>query len=164
MIFRKLTKNDANQLFSLIDKIENALVDKNFWLPLNDTAKDHFFDPGWTEFFGFFENGALISAVALFYNEHEFGESADYLKISKEGLAEVGRAMVRPDKRGQGLLLQMLELLKEEARKRNIKTLLATVYPQNLPSKKSFLSAGFTLEDTYTKSCGFERSIFLYSL
>lgn len=164
MIFRKLTKNDANQLFSLIDKVENALTDKNFWLPLNDTAKDHFFDPDWTEFFGFFENEVLISAVALFYNEHEFGESADYLGISKKGLAEVGRAMVRPDKRGQGLLLQMLELLKEEARKRNIKTLLATVYPQNLPSKKSFLKSGFTLEDTYTKSSGFERSIFLYSL
>lgn len=164
MIFRKLSVGDSPLLFELINNVESALEDKNFWLPLNDTAKEHFFDISWTEFFGFFEGEKLISAVALFYNEHEFGESAEYLGIEKQGLAEVGRAMVHPEKRGQDLLLKMLELVKKEAKIRGVKTLLATVHPQNVPSRKSFLKAQFTLEATYVKASGFERSIFIYKL
>lgn len=164
MEIRKLTVDDRSNLENLINTIETNLEQRAFWLPINTTSREHFFDPAWTEFYGVFENSKLIAASALFYNEHEFKESAEAIGMENTIIAEIGRCMVHPDFRGKNLLYKInCELLKIAAEKK-IEYILATIHPDNLPSQKSFQKLGIKKELTYTKSNGYVRDIYVLKL
>ncbi len=160
MKIRKLEKNDSFQLDELIDITESTLSNNEFWLPLKETAKNHFFDDEWTEFYGMFDGEKLIGAAALFFDEYEYGESLAQLNISVGRVAEIGRAMVHPDYRGNNFLYSINLQLKEIAEKKSIEMLLATIHPDNIASRKSFEKLGMQKQCTYKKSQGFMRDIF----
>ncbi len=160
MIIRKLTDNDAPKLFCLIDAIETDLPNRMFWLPIKDEAKIHFFDDGWTEFYGMFVGEELVGASALFYNEFEYGESLRHLHTERRRVAEIGRSMVHPAYRGNNFLYQINLQLLQVAKSKGIELLLATIHPDNMPSQKSFQKLGMEKQCTYTKSNGFVRDVF----
>ena len=164
MNIRKLSIQDRPQLEKLIFAIETSLPNKDFWLPINDTARKHFFDGEWTEFIGVFDSEVLVGAAALFYNEHEYGESASHLCLDGKRIAEIGRAMVHPDYRGQNLLYRLNLRLLEIAREKSIDVILATIHPENMPSKKSFEKLGFKKEKTYLKGGRYLRDIYVLAL
>ena len=56
MYIRKLTETDSAQLDNLIQEVEANLKNEKFWLPMEETAKTHFFDEDWTYFLGAFED------------------------------------------------------------------------------------------------------------
>lgn len=169
MTIRPLRESDKSALYELIDIIEDNLPDENFWLPMKETARTHFFDPAWTEFYGAFDGERLAGAAALFYDEYEFGESLEHLKkigidVSDLNVAELGRAMVHPDYRGNNLLFEISGHLLKRARERKIDFLVATVYPENMPSQMSLRKLGMVKQTTYRKSDGFVRDILTLSL
>ncbi len=167
MIIRKLTLDDKDGLSSLISEIENTLDNKEFWLPINETSRIHFFDEKWTRFFGIFEKGKLIAASGLFLNPHEFGESLskipNFLPNNSE-VVEIGRAMVHPKHRGNNYLFQINTQILEESKKLGKKYVIVTIHPDNIPSKKSFEKLGLNKVLTYKKSCGFIRDIYMMEL
>lgn len=100
MNIRVLDKNDKAALEQLIYTIENALPVPEWWIPIDDIERSHFFDADWTCFLGAFnDDNELVAASALFFNEHEFAEEAEKLglDIRSTNVAEVGRCMVHPD-------------------------------------------------------------------
>lgn len=161
---RKLILSDKTQLENLITIIEDNLEHKDFWLPINQTSREHFFDDTWTEFYGMFDNCRLIGASALFYNKHEFGESLAQLNAPLVSVAEIGRSMVHPQYRGNNILYQINTELLNIAKERELEYILATIHPQNIPSQCSFKKLGFEKKCTYTKSNKFVRDIFLLKL
>ena len=54
MITRYLNKNDKNQLEDLIKEIEEYIDNNEFWIPITDISRKHFFDEKWTKIFGAF--------------------------------------------------------------------------------------------------------------
>ena len=73
MNIRVLDKNDKAALEQLIFTIENALPVPEWWIPIDDIERSHFFDADWTCFLGAFnDDNELVAASALFFNEHEF--------------------------------------------------------------------------------------------
>ena len=160
MEIKKLSIKDKNQLEALISVVEENIENRDFWLPINNISKEHFFDESWTEFIGMFEGDALIAAVALFFNEHEYGESLRELGVKGKKVAEIGRAMVHPDYRGHNILYQLNLCLLKEAKEKNIDMLLATIHPQNLPSQKSFQKLGMKKQHTYVKGNAYLRDIY----
>ena len=107
MNIRVLDKNDKASLEQLIYTIENALPVPEWWIPIDDIERSHFFDADWTCFLGAFnDDNELVAASALFFNEHEFAEEAEKLglDIRSTNVAEVGRCMVHPDFRGHNLM------------------------------------------------------------
>lgn len=169
MTIRKITEKDKSDLYELIDVIEENLPDERFWLPMKETARAHFFDPDWTEFYGAFDGDRLAGAAALFYNEYEFGESLEHLAetgfdVSKRNVAELGRAMVHPDYRGNGLLVEIASHLLQLAREKGVDLLIATVYPENMPSQMSLKRLGMVKRTTYRKTDGFVRDILTLDL
>ena len=97
MNIRVLDKNDKAALEQLIYTIENALPVPEWWIPIDDIERSHFFDADWTCFLGAFnDDNELVAASALFFNEHEFAEEAEKLglDIRSTNVAEVGRCMV----------------------------------------------------------------------
>ena len=153
MNIRVLDKNDKAALEQLIFTIENALPVPEWWIPIDDIERSHFFDADWTCFLGAFnDDNELVAASALFFNEHEFAEEAEKLglDIHSTNVAEVGRCMVHPDFRGHNLMCELNKRLCSIARNRGIDTILAVAHPDNVASNSSFRRLGAELKATAT--------------
>ena len=164
LVYRQLKKNDETKLYDLISQIETNLQEPKFWLPINSVSKNHFFDEDWTYFLGLFDNDKLIGACALFFNEHEFGESLSHCDNVKMPVAEIGRAMILPEYRVKINLYKIMVKILEIAKQKNIATLLATIHPQNSPSKRLALKMGFKVKGQIIKYNDFIRDILLLEL
>ena len=161
---RDLTEADTHALDLLIQDIEATLPDEKFWLPITETSKAHFFDDEWTHFLGAFVHDELVGAAALFFNENEWGESREKLGIQSTSIAEFGRAMIRSDFRGKGIMSMIAAELARIAKERPVDYLLATVHPNNIPSQKTVTRMGMHKAGFCVKNDGFERDIFLREL
>lgn len=161
MIIKKIDKSDKMKLEKLIHRIESNLESEKWWLPIKETAREHFFDDKWTCFYGAYDNDELVGASALFINEYEYKESLLHIGEISGSIAEIGRCMVAPEYRGKNLLVAINIELIEVARKYKINNILATIHPENLASKKSFKKIGFKHITSIIKDNNYEREIFL---
>ena len=164
MIMRKLQAHDKQQLNALLKDTENHLPQPEFWLPVQQKAYDHFFNDKWTYFAGAFCDDKLIGAAALFFNEFEWGQSKKLLNLTSNSIAEFGRAMVQHNFKGKGIMSALSIHLLEQARNLNIKYILATVHPNNIPSKKILQKMGLEQQAECTKECGYVRSVYAMKL
>ena len=163
MNIRVLDKNDKASLEQLIYTIENALPVPEWWIPIDDIERSHFFDADWTCFLGAFnDDNELVAASALFFNEHEFAEEAEKLglDIRSTNVAEVGRCMVHPDFRGHNLMCELNKRLCSIARNRGIDTILAVAHPDNIASNSSFRRLGAELKATATVFGSYQRNMY----
>ena len=99
----------------------------------------------------------------MFLNQHEFEESVGQLnglQLAVDDVAEIGRSMVLPGFRGKNLLLEINRYVVAEAKNLGKKYLIATIHPDNMPSRKSSEKLGMKKITTYTKSCGYIRDIY----
>ena len=156
--FRILNQQDKTALDNLIHEIESCLPDKEWWLPILETAYNHFFDKEWTMFCGAFDKDKLVGASALFFNPFEYAQSLEQINIVSNHVAEIGRCMVLPDYRGHHLMTRMNKFLLNTNTK-NIDYFVATAHPENIPSIKSLEALGFEKRGCFTKS-GFQRNIY----
>ena len=165
MNVRLLDKNDKAALEQLIYTIENALPVPEWWIPIDDIERSHFFDADWTCFLGAFnDDNELVAASALFFNEHEFAEEAEKLglDIRSTNVAEVGRCMVHPDFRGHNLMCELNKRLCSIARNRGIDTILAVAHPDNIASNSSFRRLGAELKATATVFGSYQRNMCIF--
>ena len=158
---RHLTKSGQHALDLLIQDVEATLPDEKFWLPISETSKAHFFDDEWTYFLGAFVKEELVGAAAMFFNENEWGESRQTIGIESSSIVEFGRAMVRSDFRGKGIMNLIASELLKVAEQKSVDYLLATVHPNNIPSQKTVTRMGMHKAGFCIKNGGFERDIFL---
>ena len=107
MNYRYLKSADADQLEDLIALVENNLPDERWWVPIRPIILEHFFDREWINFIGCFDGERLVAAAGLFLHEEAFRMSAEAAGLDPAVVAEVGRCMVRPSRRGENLMLSM---------------------------------------------------------
>lgn len=162
MEVRQLFLSDKKALDILLCEVESSLLHQEYWLPIDNISKQHFFDKEWTILYGAFINSHLVGVVGLFLNQHEYEESTKQLNLASEKVVELGRLMVHPKYRGKGISKILVTHAIKNCPDCNI--LLATVHPDNIPSKQALLSCGFTYEKTYTKSCGYVRDIVIQNV
>lgn len=164
MEIKKLYIKDKEQLYNLINIIENNLQNKDFWLPIKQISKDHYFDDKWTEFYGIFDNKILIAASALFYNKNDYQENLKMINYEMMNIAMIGRAMVHPCYRGKNLLYNINSKLVDIAREKGIEYLFATIHPNNIASQKSFIKLGMSKQITFKNKIGYVRDIYLMKI
>lgn len=164
MEIRQLTQNDSQAFFELIDITVNSLENPEFWLPIKDEVRTHFFDKSWTVLFGAFDGSALVGAVGLFLNESEYSESLSYLSRPYENPAKVDRLMIHPNYRGRGVSDKLMKALIDEARRLKLQNLLATIHTQNTAAKKVMEKMGMELMCFYTNRDGYLRNVFVMTI
>ncbi|MDE6015935.1 MAG: GNAT family N-acetyltransferase [Acetatifactor sp.] len=164
MEIRQLTQNDSEAFFELIDITVNSLENPEFWLPIKDEVRTHFFDKSWTVLFGAFDGPALVGAVGLFLNESEYSESLSYLSRPYESPAKVDRLMIHPDYRGRGISDELMKALIDEARRLKLQNLLATIHTQNTAAKKVMEKIGMELMCFYRNRDGYLRNVFVMTI
>jgi len=161
---RVLNPSDVPDFENLVAEIERKIVNPAWWLPIKENAKKHFFDSDWTTFIGCFHGDKLVGASALFWNEFEYGESVSAIGGCPAPIAEIGRCMVLNEHRGQNLMLKMNSELLKIARKRGVKSVIATAHPDNLPSNSSLIRLGLKIQKCIIKDGSYPRNVLLMSL
>lgn len=164
MEYRFLTPKDEAQLTRLIEKIESSLPDKEWWLPIQESARQHFFDSEWTMFYGAFDHDELVAACALFLTANEYGETISTLGLPDIDMAEIGRCMVNPEYRGQNLMLKLNKALVEHATSNGIRHIVATAHPMNMASCASLIALGMRHAGNILKYNGYQRNIYLLDI
>ena len=164
MQIKKLDSNDQRALVELIDVTEANLRNKAFWYPISDISKKHFLDDEWTNFFGIFDQGKLVAAAGLFYNDNEYGESVKVLHLGNHKVAEIGRIMTRPEYQHKGYMDMILSEIVKYAQTMSLDYLIATVHPQNTLSYKALKKIGMHKEAHCIKHETYERDILVLDL
>lgn len=164
MQIRQLTEKDSDAFYELIQITVDSLENKEFWLPIKDEVREHFFDKSWTILFGAFDGATLIGAVGLFLNESEYSESLSYLSRTYEGPAKVDRLMIHPLYRGKGISDALMKELIPEARRLGVRNLLATIHPQNNFAKIAMQRSGMELMCSYMNRDGYFRNVFVMTI
>jgi len=162
---RQLSVKDRKQYCSLWKNVEDNLEHDEWWLPANPLSKKHFFDTDWTIIEGMFEEDELIATSSLFLNPNEYEQSALKLGIDLHTtrVGEIGRCMVRPDFRGNNMMLQLNRILLEEATRLGLDALIATAHPDNAASCSSLEKLGMTKEGFIIKNT-YPRNIYCIKL
>ena len=160
----RLDENNRDDVFKLMMEIEESLPQKEYWLPVTEVEKKNFFNDDWSIFYGIYDGDELVAASGIFYSEEEFGETVEKLNMDTRGVAEIGRCMVKPSYRGNRLLVKVNNFIIEKAKEEGLQYLVSTVYPDNLPSQKSFVASGFKKEITYVRNNTYVRGIFLLNI
>lgn len=161
---RKLTINDKEELDSLIDVILKNLIKPEYFTKIEEHSYKHFLDDNYSRFYGIFIEGKMAAVATLFLDEYEYAELCEAINISKEGIAEIGRAMVHPFYRGNHYEREIVSYLIDVAKNMKLKRLIATVHPDNIPSQKCFNDLNFTKVKTITKHSGYLRDVYLLEL
>jgi len=142
MDVRYLNSSDEAELEGLIALVESNLPNEKWWVPIRPVIREHFFDKEWIRWLGCFDGDRLVAAAGLFLNEEAFRVSAEAAGLDCSVVAEVGRCMVRPSRRGENLMLSMNEQLKDYARAHGKEWLIAAVHPDNLAGCRSLRRLG----------------------
>lgn len=164
MKIKKLTKKHSDALETLIKEIEKNLVDKRWWLPINEVSRDNFLNDEWCYFLGLFDKKKLVGASCLFFNKHEYEASLKLCRNTEEPVAEIGRCMVAPKYRGHNYLYKLNKKLMKIAKKRGIKNIIATIHPENKASLRSFAHLNVKLQAKTVKNEIYERNIYTIAL
>ena len=163
-MIRELTRADSDALAKLIKEIERNVINPKWWLTVKETARAHFFDKDWTVFYGYFDNGELIGASALFLNPFEYEESAVAANVSLDKTAEIGRCMVLPSRRGENIMYQLNCQLIKKAKQLGINTLIATAHPDNVASNQSLQKLGMKVVTVINKDVDFLRNVLVMNI
>lgn len=161
---RQLKREDEGAFFSLIEKTEDSLSDKTWWLPIRQTAKQHFFDEQWCYILGLFDDDKLIGASCLFLNEFEYKDSARECDVPLDHTAEIGRCMVLPQYRGHNYLFEINKQLLSVAREKDLRRIILTIHPKNAASLASFKKLDAVFLKDIVKYEDYPRKVFLIEL
>ena len=164
MNYRYLKSTDADQLEDLIALVENNLPDERWWVPIRPIIREHFFDREWIRFIGCFDGERLVAAAGLFLHEEAFRTSAEAAGLDPAVVAEVGRCMVRPSRRGENLMLSMSGQLKDSARAHGREWLIAAVHPDNVAGRRSLERLGMEEKAEVVEAGIYPRAIYAMPL
>ena len=160
MDFRYLKESDQDQLEDLIAYVEANLPDEMWWPPIRDEVRSHFFDHSWTRIIGCFDNDALVAAACLFLEPFVFTASAEAAGLAPAVVAEIGRCMVRPSKRGANLMLSMSKQLLDCAYLHGQEWVIAAVHPDNAAGCRSLERLGMSERARIVQSDVYPRIIY----
>ncbi len=142
-------------------KIVSFLPREEFLIPMTPEEYEGTFVDGSQDIvYGLFDNGQLIATSALLHDTRAYAEQAEVADILAHRCTEIGECMVLPDYRGQGLMLQLNQLLKADAQRLGVEYMLATAHPDNIASNTSLQHLGFSLVKTFSRH-GYLRNLYV---
>ena len=164
MEVRYLNESDKEQLEDLIELVESKLPDPTWWPPIRPEVREHFFDRDWMRFIGTFDGERLVAVAGLFIEPSTFKASAEAADLDPADVAEIGRCMVRPSRRGSNLMLSMSKQLTDYARAIGREWIIAAVHPDNAAGCRSLEQLGMEEKGEILQDGTYPRTIFAMTI
>lgn len=152
-ILRCLTPNDRAKHKVMSDVIYEALPCKEMLIPMTeDEYDDTYTDENEDVVYGIFEGDRLIATSSLLHDVRAYAVNPELEEILKHPCIEIGECMVLPEYRGNGLMLRLNNLIKEEAKRQGVQYMLATAHPDNMASNTSLKHLGYMVIKEFTRA------------
>lgn len=155
---RRLGFDRLSELMRLQQKVVEGMGDKSLFYPL---SRDEMIESIHLDYVaGIVNDKDQIVAVCVLVTNRAGGRSlANELKMSEKSVITFDAVAVDSEWRGQGFQKRFIAWAKDMATQLSVDYILATVSPDNLPSKRNFLNEGFEVKSTKTKYDGLVRDI-----
>lgn len=158
---RRLLPSDRPLHEQMSQVIVANLPRQDFLIPMTPEEYEDTFVEGSTDIvYGLFDQDELIATSSLLHDVRAYASQPEVADILTHRCAEIGECMVLPSHRGQGLMLQLNQLLKKDAQRLGIEYMLATAHPENVASNKSLQKLGFQLVKTFDRH-GYLRNLYV---
>ena len=157
---RQLGFDSISDLIRLQDKVLDSIEDKDTYYPLSraeileSVQMDHVA--------GIFnEADEMVSFAVIVGNRAGTRSLACDFRLAPDKCCTFDAVCSDPGWRGYGFHRQFIKWAVELAESAGIENILATVSPDNAPSKRNFIADGFVVKDTKTKYSGVKRDLLL---
>lgn len=164
IVLRIATKEQANEIHSVMEEVYNRLEDKTLYVCDDlEYVKTHVEGEGFAVV-ACDSNSKIVGSFIFRYpmqSEDNLGRDIGLSDSQLEKVVHMESSVVLPEYRGQGLQLSMLRYGEELIDRSKYKYLMATVSPDNKWSYNSFENNGYSLITTKEKYDGLMRRIYL---
>lgn len=167
MIYRKITSADKEKLADLIKEMNENLLNKTWFLPMESDLEsvEKMINKSRFYILGAFDGDNLAGIASLDYKNGKLPEMykfPDWCDTNK--MVEFAFSIVALQYRGKGLMFEMLNKIKEIAISQGFEYACCTVHKDNYPSKKNILKMGFEYCMSINQNTDFPRDILLMRL
>jgi len=159
--YKKILLEDKIQVENLIKQVTNNLVNKEFFIPIEEEEFLEFFDEKNCIVFGAFDNEKLVGIAKLDFLDKYLKELKDIINLNDYKVAELGRYLVLEEYRNNGIMFNLQNLLIKEANNLKFNYIIATVHPENIASNKVIIKSGMQLNKTVFLNNGYYRHIYV---
>ena len=159
--YRKILLKDKEKVDNLIKQVTNNLVRKDFFIPIDTDEFLEFFDEEKCIVYGAFEEEKIVGIAKLDFLEKYLIELKELVDLKNCKVVELGRYLVLEEYRNHGIMSNLQNLLINEAMAMKFDYVIATVHPENFPSKKVIAKAGMQLNKTAFLKNDYYRNIFI---
>lgn len=150
---RCLTPADRSSHKKMSEIIYEALPNKEMLIPMTEEEyNDTYTDENEDVVYGIFDGDNLIATSSLLHDIRAYAVNEELKDIMQYKCVEIGESMVLPEFRGQGWMLQLNRLIKEEAKRQGVKYMLATAHPDNIASNTSLQHLGYKIIKEFTRA------------
>lgn len=161
---RCLTPEDRAVHKAMSEVIYETLPSKEMLIPMTEEEYDDTYtDENEDVVYGIFEGDRLIATSSLLHDVRAFAVNTELEEVLKHPCIEIGESMVLPEYRGNGLMLRLNTLIKEEAKRQSIHYMLATAHPDNTASNTSLKHLGYEMIKEFSRA-GKRRNLLLLDL
>ena len=165
LIFKRVTKVDATEVFHLVEIVLNSLDRKEFFMPDSDQEKTRFFDENYAYTYGAYKGDKLIAINQIYIEEDSSEEYRKILNIDKaKSICELGGFLVIKEYRGKGIMTKLSKMQYDLAKTLGFDYIVATAHPENIASCKVLEKLGMKLYDTITTSNNYLRNLYVETL
>lgn len=161
---RCLTPEDRAKHKAMSEVIYKALPSKELLIPMTEEEYDDTYtDKNKDVVYGIFENDRMIATSSLLHDVRAYAINPELEEVLKHSCIEIGESMVLPEYRGNGLMLRLNNLIKDEAKRQGVKYMLATAHPDNIASITSLKHLGYEVVKEFTRA-GKRRNLLVLDL
>ncbi|MDO4497274.1 MAG: GNAT family N-acetyltransferase [Bacteroidales bacterium] len=161
---RCLTPEDRATHEAMSEVIYEALPSKKWLIPMTEEEYDDTYsDENEDVVYGIFEGERLVATSSLLHDVRAYAVNLELEEVLKHPCIEIGESMVLPEYRGNGLMLRLNTLIKEEAKRQGIRYMLATAHPDNIASNTSLQHLGYKIIKEFTRA-GKRRNLLVLDL
>ena len=142
MKIEKLSDKHKNQLKDLIQITVKNLEKPEWLITLSDEEIENIFDNPKVVMYGAIEENKLLAISGLFFDETDYLDIMQLLRIENYKVAEIAECMTHPSARGNNLMLKINSIIMQDAKELGFEYLIATAHPDNISSNKSLSKLG----------------------
>lgn len=160
---RQLGFDSISAIIRLQDKVVGAMEDKDTYYPL---SRAEILESVQLDYVAgiFNETSELVSFAVIVGNRTGSRNLADDFGLAPDKCLTFDAVCADSEWRGCGFHRQFIKWTVELSESAGIGNILATVSPDNAPSRQNFLAEGFVVKDTKTKYSGLKRDLMLKHL
>ena len=162
--FKKITEENKEQLFALIDRVLSNIPDGHF-IPYEQWELDSMFDEeNYAPLYGAFDGDKLVGMAQLYVSQDMMAGFKKDFELEEYTVCELGGNLVLPEYRGMGITTTLQKMELEIAKERGFDYIISMAHPDNIASCKTLEKVGLKFYKTMSVANGFYRNLYMLKL